>query len=54
MGEEKKQENNEIMKEPVMTEKELVDIVNRQKNIYLGIFGAWLPKLLIIQLQPTL
>ena len=32
MEEEEKLENNEIMKEPEMTEKELVDIVNRQKN----------------------
>ena len=32
MEEEEKQENNKIMKEPEMTEKELVDIVNRQKN----------------------
>ena len=32
MEEEEKQENNENMKERVMTENELVDIVNRQKN----------------------
>ena len=32
MEEEEKQENNEIMKEPKMTEKELVNIVNGQKN----------------------
>ena len=30
--EEEKQENNKIMKEPKMTEKELVNIVNGQKN----------------------
>ena len=30
--EEEKQENNEIMKEPNMTEKKLVNIVNGQKN----------------------
>ena len=32
MEEEEKQENNKIMNEPEMAEKELVDIVNGQKN----------------------
>ena len=32
MTEEEKEMNNRIMKEPVMTEEELVEIVNKQKN----------------------
>ena len=32
MEEEEKEENNEIMKEPKMTENELVTIVNKQRN----------------------
>ena len=32
MTEEEKEMNNKIMKEPVMTEEELVEIVNKQRN----------------------